>query len=100
MQLVSVTGWPGLTPREMTPAVAQVWDTQDSYCEDGDNMYGNGPNGVQCALPHLDESLSTLLTDLEERGLLQETLVAVTGEFGRTPKFEGEGRGRGHRPQC
>ena len=52
------------------------------------------------ALPRLDEGLSTLLTDLDERGLLDETLVVAVGEFGRTPKFEGKGKGRGHWPHA
>lgn len=100
VRLVSVTGWPGLAPGETTPTVTQVWDTHDSYYDDGDNMYGNGPYGMQWALPRLDEAVSTLLTDLSDRGLLDETLVVAVGEFGRTPKFEGEGRGRGHWPHC
>jgi uncharacterized protein (DUF1501 family) len=37
-------------------------------------------------LPPFDQGLAALLTDLETRGLLEETLVVVTGEFGRTPK--------------
>lgn len=38
-------------------------------------------------LPPLDQSLSALLDDLHEHGLLQSTLVVVAGEFGRTPKI-------------
>jgi uncharacterized protein (DUF1501 family) len=38
-------------------------------------------------LPNLDAALSTLFRDLEDRGLLQSTLVLVTGEFGRTPRI-------------
>ena len=45
--------------------------------------------------------LSGLLTDLEERGLLDKTLVVVTGEFGRTPNIiPGKFPGRQHWPQC
>jgi hypothetical protein len=46
-------------------------------------------------LPPVDQALSALLEDLAERGLLGDTLVAVTGEFGRTPKVNGSG-GRDH----
>lgn len=46
-------------------------------------------------LPPVDQAFSALLEDLEERGLLDETLVAWTGEFGRTPKING-GAGRDH----
>lgn len=38
-------------------------------------------------LPHLDSGLSMLLSQLHQRGLLESTLVCVTGEFGRTPKI-------------
>jgi uncharacterized protein (DUF1501 family) len=43
----------------------------------------------------LDQSLSALITDLELRGLLDETLIVVATEFGRPPEFDGQG-GRGH----
>ncbi len=46
-------------------------------------------------LPPFDQGLSALLTDLDERGLLSETLVIAVGEFGRTPKIN-EGGGRDH----
>jgi hypothetical protein len=45
--------------------------------------------------PDFDRSLSTLLDDLEQRGLLHETLVVVAGEFGRTPRINEQG-GRDH----
>ncbi len=48
-------------------------------------------------LPQLDMSLSALLDDLEERGLLDTTLVVVMGEFGRTPKINKDA-GRDHYP--
>jgi hypothetical protein len=50
-------------------------------------------------LPHTDFALSALLDDLKERGLLDETLVYWTGDFGRTPKINKEA-GRDHWPQC
>ena len=46
-------------------------------------------------LPQLDMSLTSLLTDLEERGLLDSTLVVAMGEFGRTPTINSNG-GRDH----
>ena len=46
-------------------------------------------------LPELDSGLSTLVTDLSERGLLQDTLLLVMGEFGRTPKVNKDA-GRDH----
>ena len=48
-------------------------------------------------LPQLDMSLSTLLDDLDERGMLDTTLVVVMGEFGRTPRIN-KNAGRDHYP--
>ena len=50
-------------------------------------------------LPIADQSLSTLIDDLDERGLLDSTLVVAMGEFGRTPKINADG-GRDHWPDC
>ncbi len=49
--------------------------------------------------PMFDHAYATLLEDLQQRGLLQNTLVMSTGEFGRTPKINPAG-GRDHWPQC
>ncbi|MCA9090586.1 MAG: DUF1501 domain-containing protein [Planctomycetaceae bacterium] len=46
-------------------------------------------------LPDVDQTIATLITDLQERGLLEETLVVVLGEFGRTPKINKDA-GRDH----
>ena len=50
-------------------------------------------------LPFLDLALTSLLEDLAERGLLETTLVVVTGDMGRTPRVNGKA-GRDHWPQC
>ena len=50
-------------------------------------------------LPQLDMTLSALLDDLEQRGLLDTTLVVVMGEFGRTPRINKEA-GRDHYPNA
>jgi hypothetical protein len=49
--------------------------------------------------PITEQTLPTLLDDLEERGLLKETLVVWMGEFGRTPKIN-KNASRDHWPQC
>lgn len=46
-------------------------------------------------LPSLDQGMSALFADLADRGMLDSTLVAVTGEFGRTPRINGNA-GRDH----
>jgi hypothetical protein len=50
-------------------------------------------------LPHTDQTLSALLEDLDSRGLLSETLVYWTGDFGRTPRINRKA-GRDHWPPC
>lgn len=50
-------------------------------------------------LPLLDQGLAALLEDLEERGLLDETLVLTMGEFGRSPRINADG-GRDHWGNC
>jgi hypothetical protein len=49
--------------------------------------------------PRLDQGLTGLLTDLEDRGMLENTLVVVAGEFGRTPKIN-KYAARDHWPKC
>jgi hypothetical protein len=49
-------------------------------------------HSLRSALPLLDRSIHTLVTDLHERGLDKEVLVLVWGEFGRTPKISQAGR--------
>ncbi len=44
----------------------------------------------------IDRPIATLLADLKQRGLLQDTLLVWTGEFGRTPQDQGNGDGRRH----
>ena len=46
-------------------------------------------------LPALDDGLSTLIEDLDSRGLLQDTLIMMSGEFGRTPRINNNA-GRDH----
>ena len=50
-------------------------------------------------MPWMDQAYSALLTDLSERGLLDETLVMWVGEFGHTPRFNANA-GRDHWGQC
>jgi hypothetical protein len=49
-------------------------------------------SGMKTALPLLDQSIHALVTDLHDRGLDEEVLVLVWGEFGRTPKISQAGR--------
>lgn len=68
-----------------------AWDTHGWHV-------GNTPNFPQLKnhnLPPLDQALTALLDDLSARGTLDETLVVVTGEFGRSPKINADA-GRDH----
>jgi hypothetical protein len=62
------------------------WDTHENNFRDLKNTL----------LPPWDQGLAALIADLHERGLLENTLVWCTGEFGRTPKINDKGAGRDH----
>jgi uncharacterized protein (DUF1501 family) len=65
------------------------------------NAFGNGSYGMGFCLPRLDQALAALLSDLKDRGMLDDTLVVVTGEFGRTPYVLKQiPPGRQHWPKC
>jgi hypothetical protein len=59
------------------------------------DTHGRNTAGMKQLMPIMDQAYSALLSDLKDRGLLEETLVVWTGEFGRTPKLNGAG-GRDH----
>jgi hypothetical protein len=63
-----------------------------------DDHKNNFP-GHKKKLPPFDQAFSALVEDLEERGLLDSTLVMTLGEFGRTPKINPDA-GRDHWPDC
>ena len=54
--------------------------------------------GIESNLPAVDQAVAALITDLEQRGLLDSTLVVLSTEFGRTPKINKTG-GRDHWPR-
>src|SRR5262249_52336140 len=51
-------------------------------------------------LPPLDQAVAALLDDLAERGLWDDTLVIVVGDFGRTPRVNSNDGGRDHWADC
>jgi Protein of unknown function (DUF1501) len=73
-----------------------TWDNH------GDNIppYGGISKGLKPLLPVFDHLLTTLVSDLDEHGLLKDVLVIAMGEFGRTPKIgtQGSTDGRDHWP--
>ncbi|MBY0395185.1 MAG: DUF1501 domain-containing protein, partial [Thermoleophilia bacterium] len=82
----------GVPVVQATMGIVQTWDTH----------VGNFPRLKNDLLPPLDRAVSALLDDLESRGLLDETLVVMLGEFGRTPRIHelkpGDVPGRDHWP--
>jgi hypothetical protein len=75
-----------------------------NWHNDGRNFWdthGNNFNRLKNDLiPPADLALSALLEDLEQRGMLDETLVAWVGEFGRRPQITSGNAGREHWPYC
>ena len=78
-------------PREPgdTAANSPLWDTHQD----------NAGRLRNVLMPTMDAAYSALLRDLEQRGLLDETLVVLMGEFGRTPRINPSG-GRDHWGPC
>jgi hypothetical protein len=78
--------------------VANVWDNHGNIANLG-NLTGFDMLKAEYCLPPLDRGLSALLEDLQNRGMLDRTMIAVAGEFGRTPKINPHG-GREHWGAC
>ncbi len=100
VRYVTVNGWTGQAPHDTAGPPSSSWDMHGGNMGMG-NAFGDGSYGMGFCLPRLDEALSGLLLDLKERGMLDNTLVVVTGEFGRTPKvLTQQPPGRQHWPKC
>jgi len=78
--------------------VLNVWDNHGGTPSLG-KIGGYAMLKEKYCLPPLDLAYAALLEDLSERGLLDETLVVMLGEFGRTPKINPE-QGRDHWGAC
>jgi uncharacterized protein (DUF1501 family) len=66
-----------------------------------DVIWGGIIKGMKPLLPQLDQAVSALVKDLEVRGMLDNTLVLVMGEFGRSPIFsQRKTGGREHWSSC
>jgi Protein of unknown function (DUF1501) len=72
------------------PDANATWDTHG----------GNFQKLKTSLLPELDSACASLVADLADRGLLERTIVAVLGDFGRTPKINGNNGGRDHWNFC
>ena len=105
-----VFGQSVLAARRLVEAGVRIVQVNFIRNDDGKGGQGYDSHSVPPNPPHLpwakkellpptDTAFAALVEDLEERGLLDETLVVMMGEFGRTPRFNKDG-GRDHWPGC
>ena len=100
VRFVTVNGWTGQAPHDTKGPPSSSWDMHGGNMGMG-NAFGDGSYGMNFCLPRMDQAVAALLGDLKERGMLENTLVVVTGEFGRTPKILYQNPpGRQHWPKC
>ncbi|MCY2966012.1 MAG: DUF1501 domain-containing protein, partial [Planctomycetota bacterium] len=78
------------------PLVTVNWERDDAYWDTHAKNFID-LKGKLC--PNLDQGFSTLLDDLKQRGLLDDTLIVWLGEFGRTPQINANA-GRDHWAAC
>jgi hypothetical protein len=93
-----------LLARRLIEAGVPVVQANMGHVQNWDNHSNIFPTLKNRLLPPLDQGVSALLDDLEARGLLDETLVLMLGEFGRTPKLatppDSKSPGRDHWAPC
>ncbi|MEZ5941486.1 MAG: DUF1501 domain-containing protein [Planctomycetaceae bacterium] len=84
-----------------TRVVSVFWDEYGLAGDAWDTHFDHFPRMIDQLCPGLDDGLSGLVLDLEERGMLDETLVVLISEHGRTPKINSAaGGGRDHWSQA
>lgn len=99
VRLVTVNAWCGRASTSDVLAT-QGWDHHGADIQKC-GIFDTGTFSLGFVLPRFDQAISALLEDLHQRGLLESTLVAVVGEFGRTPRIvKSPYPGRDHWPQC
>lgn len=78
--------------------VTVIWDAYEVNTGSWDTHHNHFGRLKEFLLPVFDHTFSALILDLEQRGLLDETLVLVLSEHGRTPQLDSKpkGAGRGH----
>lgn len=93
------TGQSLLLARRLVQVGVPVVQVNIGNAQNWDNHGNIFPTLKDRLLPPLDKGLAALLTDLEERGMLEDTFVVLIGEFGRTPKVNNKA-GRDHWGPC
>ena len=88
-------GWSLLMARQLVEAGVTLVQVNLGNNETWDTHDNNFPLLKDCLLPPTDRAISALLDDLQARGLLNDTLVVMCGEMGRTPKVSAVNRSPG-----
>ena len=91
-------GWQCLVARRLAERDVRFIELVDGSSSHNWDQHGNMAEHADHAKA-IDQPLAGLLQDLKERGMLDETLVVWTTEFGRTPGVDGD-KGRGHHSAC
>lgn len=89
-------GKPFLMARRLVEAGVRVVTLHAAEWDHHSSPTGDIFFALKCLMPVLDMSLTALVNDLHERGMSDDVLVVVLGEFGRTPKISPVGPGREH----
>ncbi len=87
-------GWSLLMARQLVEAGVSLVQVNLGNNESWDTHQSAFPNLKSFLLPPTDLGVSALIDDLAERGLLDETLIVMAGEFGRTPRVFGLANGK------
>lgn len=88
-------GWSLLMARQLVQAGVNLVQVNLGNNESWDTHDNNFPLLRDCLLPPTDQGLSALLDDLQSLGMLDETLIVMVGEMGRTPKVNAMNRSPG-----
>ncbi len=91
-------GWPCLVGRRLAERGVRFIELVDGSSSHNWDQHGDMAEHAKHAR-NVDQPIAGLLQDLKRRGMLDDTLVVWTTEFGRTPGVDGE-KGRGHHSAC
>lgn len=91
-------GWPCLIARRLAERGVRFIEIVDGSSSHNWDQHGDMAEHAKHA-KNIDQPIAGLLIDLKQRGMLDDTLVVWTTEFGRTPGVDGE-KGRGHHSSC
>jgi len=91
-------GWKCLVARRLAERGVRFIELIDGSSSDNWDQHGNMAEHAGHAKA-IDQPIAALIKDLKQRGMLDDTLVVWTTEFGRTPGVDGD-KGRGHHSAC